>query len=190
MSLYDLTPIAIGGLLVGSNLLQQRLSAAAQPYRLALAERGEIFLGHSMAPPRVKAEVRFMLDDVGFVLDHRLMSRLVLILVVLVAPFASLFLLRTGGEVEKLNAERASMAPDLRAEAVALTNLHTRVSLSTNPVLFSLALIVVAVVVGPVTVVLAAIRGSWLSGVTPALLINAIGKQGALFTRPARAAQF
>ena len=136
--------------------LKNLLSAAAQPIRLELADRGEAFLREPGVPPFVSERVRFMLD-------HAFGMRGVLLAsIIFIGPISLAFLINPKW-FARYDLRSAALDEGHKREFREIERLHRIVIFLNNPILTLLDSLLAVCVFGPALFLRTAIDGRFPS---------------------------
>ncbi len=129
MTVVDLAPVAVVALIPVGLFLNGRLTMAAQPLRLELAEKGEALLAVSDLPKEVRSQVNYMLET-AFGMGIPLLFS------VLVFPFLGLAAVSFRRDLlARAERDYSTLPSEQRARLYELMRLHERITSANHPAL-------------------------------------------------------
>jgi hypothetical protein len=126
----DFAPVLIAALLCAFVWLRNRLSAAIQPKRLELAQRGETLLANPALNAEAKSYVRFLLD-------HAFGMRMFLIFGLFMIPAIVLIIIlkiKTKG-IREIDLHSSISNKEARLDLIEFEKLHEDITWANNPLI-------------------------------------------------------
>jgi len=172
----DLIPVLAAAALLVRSLAHRSLMKAAQPLRLELARKGELFLANPNVGTRNRASVEMMLNS-AFGRFWMMLAAVVLM------PIAMIFIMAPNGSYWKEEDARRKLAPELRAAYADIQSLHIRILFAHHPICMLLVELEVLLIAPAIIIASALLRGSLLPRFNSATLFSALEVQPASLLR-------
>lgn len=126
--LAEYLPLILVTAVALSCLVHQRLTAAGQPQRIDMAERGEALLSYPDLPPTIRRDVEICLDTA---FGHFW----TLVACIITFPIVAPFLLFSKSPLDRLIEERDLLNADQRSNYELVTRLSSRIMFANHPLL-------------------------------------------------------
>lgn len=126
MTAFDFIPLGIVGVLVAASFIHRGMMTAAQPHRLALADKGEAFLLREDIPTELRADVESVLED-AFPCNCMLMF--------LLLPLIPLLVWHGRSRSHARSSAFKTVSPEVRGRYLEIRQLHRKIVLANHPIM-------------------------------------------------------